>query len=64
MPISALGASSPAYPASASAPVRAPEATERGPDRDNDGDEGGVSAAAKALPTPPPGRGGKMDMLA
>lgn len=42
-----------------------PEQAERGPDHDNDGDEGAkVAATAKSLPTPSAGRGGKVDMLA
>ncbi|MGE5548545.1 MAG: hypothetical protein ACM33T_16685 [Solirubrobacterales bacterium] len=48
---------------SAMTQARAPERAERGPDHDNDGDEGGA-AAVKALPVPPPGRGGKVDIVA
>lgn len=61
-------ASSGMSPATAVQPqvqARPPEAAERGPDRDNDGDEGKVAATtAQPLPAPPPGRGGKVDMLA
>lgn len=53
------------YPAIApSAQGRTPERAERGPDRDNDGDEAGIAAATKSLPAPPPGRGSKVDILA
>ncbi|MBX9634936.1 MAG: hypothetical protein K2X44_08135 [Magnetospirillum sp.] len=43
---------------------RMPERAERGPDKDNDGDEANAVAATQALPTPPPGRGAKVDMVA
>lgn len=53
------------YPAIApSTQGRMPEKAERGPDHDNDGDESGAAVATKSLPTPPPGRGGSVDMLA
>ena len=43
--------------------IRPNEAVERGPDRDNDGDE--IAAAAQqAVAAPPPGRGKKVDMFA
>ena len=45
-------------------PSRPQEATERGPDRDNDGDEGQGATVSQSLPTPPPGRGEKVDMMA
>ncbi|HLO77310.1 MAG TPA: hypothetical protein VK196_12720 [Magnetospirillum sp.] len=38
------------------------EGAERGPERDNDSDD--AVAATKALPTPPAGRGTKVDILA
>lgn len=41
-----------------------PEARESGPDRDNDGDEGVQAAKAARLPSPPPGRGGVVDVSA
>lgn len=47
-----------------SIPVTRPasaEAVERGPDRDNDGDEGGTPPV---LAAPGPGRGGAVDLLA
>lgn len=57
-----IGSTGASYPqTSVAAPA---ERTERGPDRDNDGDEGVKAAAAKPLPAPPPGRGGSVDMLA
>jgi hypothetical protein len=59
MQISSIGA--PLSPPAA-ATAQPPEASEAGADHDNDGDEGGVSSAP-ALPAPPPGRGGNVDML-
>lgn len=47
----------------AAATARPPEAAEHGADHDNDGDELSGSAA-RTLPAPPPGRGGKVDVLA
>lgn len=61
MQIAATGMS-PAYAPQAA--TRAPEAAERGPDHDNDGDEGKVATAPQTLPPPPPGRGRKVDMVA
>lgn len=61
MQIAATGISPTYSPQSAARP---PEAAERGPERDNDGDEGKVAAAPQSLPPPPPGRGGKVDMTA
>lgn len=55
---------SPAYSAPAPIQARPPEAAERGPDHDNDGDEGKVAAPAQTLAPPPPGRGEKVDMTA
>ncbi|MGE5476831.1 MAG: hypothetical protein ACM3Q1_09270 [Bacteroidales bacterium] len=50
--------------ASISAPA-ASERTERGPENDKDSDDSTkVAAASKPLPTPPAGRGGKVDMMA
>ncbi|OJX71796.1 hypothetical protein [Magnetospirillum sp. 64-120] len=61
MQITATGLSSVYSPQTAS---RGTEASERGPDKDNDGDEAKVAAPSSPLPSPPPGRGGKLDMLA
>lgn len=46
------------------AQVSRPEAVERGPDRDNDGDEGTRSSAPSASPPAASGRGGAIDILA
>ena len=61
MQIAATGLS-PAYSPQTVAPAQ--ESAERGPDHDNDGDEGKAAAAVRPLSPPPPGRGGRVDMTA
>lgn len=62
MQIAATGVS-PYAPQLAARPA---EAAERGPDRDNDGDEGNKVVAAAAIRplSSSSGRGGKIDMMA
>ncbi|MGE4279261.1 MAG: hypothetical protein AB7G62_06700 [Magnetospirillum sp.] len=43
--------------------ARPQEVTERGPDRDNDGDEK-AAASVQAASSPPPGRGRNLNILA
>jgi hypothetical protein len=44
--------------------VKQPERAERGPDRDNDGDEGAKAAASSAVSLPPEGRGRNLNVVA
>lgn len=61
-----IGSTGSSYPQASIATPAVSERSEKGPDHDNDGDEGVKTSAAATnkLPAPPPGRGGNVDMVA
>lgn len=59
-----IGSIGPTSPSPSLARVSAPEAVERGPDKDNDGDKAKKTAEAPAPSTSPSSRGSTVDISA